>query len=84
MHYAALDALFTEKSVTRAGERIHLSQSATNVALSRLGNFSQSNSSRSMFDYPATILASYGTPAPNFSLRNQHDSQIDLSVVFPK
>ncbi|HKD09192.1 MAG TPA: LysR family transcriptional regulator [Bryobacteraceae bacterium] len=34
-----LDALFTEKSVTRAGERIHLSQSATSAALSRLRQF---------------------------------------------
>src|SRR5579884_324099 len=32
----ALDALFTEKSVSRAGERLHLSQSATSGALSRL------------------------------------------------
>jgi LysR family transcriptional regulator, nod-box dependent transcriptional activator len=31
-----LDALFTEKSVTRTGERIHLSQSATSAALARL------------------------------------------------
>lgn len=34
-----LDALFTEKSVTRAGERINLSQSATSAALSRLRQF---------------------------------------------
>jgi LysR family nod box-dependent transcriptional activator len=34
-----LDALFTEKSVTRAGERINLSQSATSAALSRLRRF---------------------------------------------
>jgi LysR family transcriptional regulator, nod-box dependent transcriptional activator len=32
----ALDALFAEKSVSRAGERIHLSQSATSGALARL------------------------------------------------
>src|SRR5579864_1974939 len=32
----ALDALFAEKSVSRAGERLHLSQSATSGALSRL------------------------------------------------
>jgi len=32
----ALDALFAEKSVTRAGERLHLSQSATSGALARL------------------------------------------------
>jgi LysR family nod box-dependent transcriptional activator len=32
----ALDALLTEKSVTRAGERLHLSQPATSIILSRL------------------------------------------------
>jgi len=32
----ALDALFVEKSVSRAGERLHLSQSATSGALARL------------------------------------------------
>jgi len=32
----ALDALFEEKSVSRAGERLHLSQSATSGALARL------------------------------------------------
>ena len=32
----ALDALFAERSVSRAGERLHLSQSATSGALSRL------------------------------------------------
>lgn len=32
----ALDALFAEKSVSRAGERLHLSQSATSGALGRL------------------------------------------------
>lgn len=32
----ALDALFTERSVSRAGERLHLSQSATSGALARL------------------------------------------------
>src|SRR6202167_3419974 len=32
----ALDALFAEKSVSRAGERMHLSQSATSGALARL------------------------------------------------
>lgn len=31
-----LDALFVEKSVSRAGERVHLSQSATSGALARL------------------------------------------------
>lgn len=34
-----LDALFTERSVTRTGERIHLSQSATSAALARLREF---------------------------------------------
>ena len=34
----ALDALLTEKNVTRAGMRIHLSQSATSAALARLRN----------------------------------------------
>ena len=34
-----LDALLTEKSVTRTGERIHLSQSATSNALSRLREY---------------------------------------------
>jgi LysR family nod box-dependent transcriptional activator len=34
-----LDALFSEKNVTRAGERIHLSQSATSGALSRLREY---------------------------------------------
>ena len=34
-----LDALITEKSVTRAGERVGLSQSATSAALSRLRHF---------------------------------------------
>ncbi len=37
----ALDALLTEKNVTRAGMRIHLSQSATSAALARLRNFFQ-------------------------------------------
>src|SRR5215472_5966941 len=32
----ALDILFAEKSVSRAGERLHLSQSATSGALARL------------------------------------------------
>ena len=32
----ALDALFTERGVSRAGERLHLSQSATSGALARL------------------------------------------------
>jgi LysR family nod box-dependent transcriptional activator len=34
-----LDALFVEKNVTRAGERIHLSQSATSGALARLREY---------------------------------------------
>ena len=34
-----LDALFSEKSVTRTGARIHLSQSATSGALSRLREY---------------------------------------------
>jgi LysR family nod box-dependent transcriptional activator len=34
-----LDALFVEKNVTRAGQRIHLSQSATSGALSRLREY---------------------------------------------
>jgi LysR family nod box-dependent transcriptional activator len=34
-----LDALFAEKSVTRAGQRVHLSQSATSAALGRLRQF---------------------------------------------
>jgi len=37
----ALDALLTEKNVTRAGMRIHLSQSATSAALGRLRSFFQ-------------------------------------------
>ena len=37
----ALDALLAEKNVTRAGLRIHLSQSATSAALARLRNFFQ-------------------------------------------
>jgi DNA-binding transcriptional LysR family regulator len=37
----ALDALLSEKNVTRAGIRIHLSQSATSAALARLRNFFQ-------------------------------------------
>jgi len=35
----ALDALLTEKSVTRAGERLHLSQPATSIILSRLRKY---------------------------------------------
>ncbi len=35
----ALDALLTEKSVTRAGERLHLSQPATSIILSRLRQY---------------------------------------------
>lgn len=35
----ALDALFAERNVTRAGERIHLSQSAMSSALSRLRHY---------------------------------------------
>ena len=35
----ALDALLTEKSVTRAGERLHLSQPATSIILSRLRRY---------------------------------------------
>ena len=34
-----LDALFAEKNITRTGERIHLSQSATSGALARLREF---------------------------------------------
>jgi LysR family transcriptional regulator, nod-box dependent transcriptional activator len=34
--FVALDALFAEMSVSRAGERLHLSQSATSGALARL------------------------------------------------
>jgi len=37
----ALDALLTERNVTRAGMRIHLSQSATSAALARLRSFFQ-------------------------------------------
>src|SRR5512139_742168 len=35
----ALDALLTEKSVTRAGERLNLSQPATSIILSRLRQY---------------------------------------------
>jgi LysR family nod box-dependent transcriptional activator len=35
----ALDALLTEKSVTRAGERLHLSQPATSIILGRLREY---------------------------------------------
>jgi len=35
----ALDALLTEKSVTRAGERLHLSQPATSIILARLRKY---------------------------------------------
>jgi LysR family transcriptional regulator, nod-box dependent transcriptional activator len=35
----ALDALLTERSVTRAGERLHLSQPATSIILSRLRKY---------------------------------------------
>lgn len=35
----ALDALLTEKSVTRAGERLHLSQPATSLILGRLRQY---------------------------------------------
>jgi DNA-binding transcriptional LysR family regulator len=35
----ALDALLTEKSVTRAGERLHLSQPATSIILIRLRKY---------------------------------------------
>jgi LysR family transcriptional regulator, nod-box dependent transcriptional activator len=35
----ALDALLTEKSVTRAGERLHLSQPATSIILARLRQY---------------------------------------------
>jgi DNA-binding transcriptional LysR family regulator len=35
----ALDALLTERSITRAGERLHLSPSATSGALSRLRTY---------------------------------------------
>ena len=36
---AALDALLSEKSVTRAGERLHLSQPATSIILGRLREY---------------------------------------------
>ena len=36
-----LDALLTEKNVTRAGMRMNLSQSATSGALARLRDFFQ-------------------------------------------
>ena len=36
---AALDALLTEKGVTRAGERLHLSQPATSLILARLRQY---------------------------------------------
>src|SRR4030042_5232433 len=35
----ALDALLSEKSVTRAGERLHLSQPATSIILARLRRY---------------------------------------------
>ena len=35
----ALDALLIEKSVTRAGERLHLSQPATSIILGRLRQY---------------------------------------------
>jgi len=35
----ALDALLTERSITRAADRIHLSQPATSGALARLREF---------------------------------------------
>jgi LysR family nod box-dependent transcriptional activator len=35
----ALDALLSEKSVTRAGERLHLSQPATSIILARLRQY---------------------------------------------
>ncbi len=35
----ALDALLTERSITRASERLHLSPSATSGALARLRTF---------------------------------------------
>ncbi len=35
----ALDALLTERSITRAAERIHLSQPATSGALARLREY---------------------------------------------
>ena len=35
----ALDALLSERSVTRAGERLHLSPSATSGALARLRDY---------------------------------------------
>lgn len=35
----ALDALLTERSISRAGERLHLSQPATSNALARLRTY---------------------------------------------
>jgi len=44
----ALDALLTERNVTRAGNRLNLSQSAMSGALARLRHyFTTSSSSRS-------------------------------------
>ena len=44
--FVALDALFAEMNVSRAGERLHLSQSATSGALARL---------RKVFDDPLLV-----------------------------
>jgi LysR family transcriptional regulator, nod-box dependent transcriptional activator len=42
----ALDALLTERNITRAAERLHLSQSAMSNALSRLREYFEDEWSR--------------------------------------
>ena len=56
----ALDALLTEKNVTRAGERLHLSQPATSIILARLrqyfGNELLVPAGRRAHRWPQTIV----------------------------
>ena len=49
----ALDALLREKSVTRAGERVYLSQSAMSGALQRLRDYFEAPVETLVLDPPA-------------------------------
>ncbi|MBN1570225.1 MAG: LysR family transcriptional regulator [Acidobacteria bacterium] len=70
----ALDALLSEKSVTRAGERLHLSQPATSIILARLrryfGNDLLVSTGRRMVLTP--LAESLVQPVRNCLLQIQH------------
>ena len=69
-----MDALLTERSTTRAGERIHLSQSAVSGALARLRHF--------FSDFDFFALSQSGATS-SWTLRAQYDTQRGLLTRMP-